>query len=68
MVLLVPQPSGVFSESGWEPHRAEIVSEKALCCSWWPGVTSDTQSQFFSSFPLPAPPHLHPQFCTVGLS
>lgn len=46
MVFLVPQPSGVFSESGWDEHCAEIVSEKTLCCFWWPGVTSDIQSRF----------------------
>lgn len=30
MVLLVPQPSGVFSESGWDERCAEIVSEKTV--------------------------------------
>lgn len=62
MILLVPQPrdSGIFNDSGWQRHCAETVSQEDLCCSWWPGVTSDTQSSVFTSLSLTAPsiPHL----------
>lgn len=62
MILLVPQPrdSGIFNDSRWQRHCAETVSQEDLCCSCWPGVTSDTQSSVFTSLSLTAPsiPHL----------
>lgn len=63
MILLVPQPS----DSGWQRHCAETVSQEDLCCSRWPGVTSDTQSRVFTSLSLTAPSIPSPSVLHLGL-